>query len=115
MSRSISKPPRVSRCNIVTPEHCWMLHVLSVCTPCCMFLRVVGSCCAKFETSQFLATITPNGQKNFQRYWPLPYSFRKAKKSSVGYFTSLDKHQKNESPLRLELSFFVFIREDYKV
>ena len=23
-----------------------------VCTPCCMLLRVVGSCCAKFETSQ---------------------------------------------------------------
>ena len=77
MLRSIRKPPRVSGCNIVTPEHCWMLHVLSVCTPCCMFLRVVGSCCAKFETSKFLATIMPNGQKNFQRYWPLPYSFRK--------------------------------------
>ena len=28
-----------------------MLHVGSVCTPCCM-LRVVGSCCTKFETSQ---------------------------------------------------------------
>ena len=23
-----------------------------VCTPCCMLLRVVGSCCAKFETGQ---------------------------------------------------------------
>ena len=28
------------------------LHVASVCTPCCMLLRVVGSCCAKFETGQ---------------------------------------------------------------
>ena len=31
-------------------QHCWMLHVASVCTPCCMSLPVVGSCCAKFET-----------------------------------------------------------------
>ena len=30
-------------------QHCWMLHVASVCTPCCMLLRVVGSCCTKFE------------------------------------------------------------------
>ena len=29
-----------------------MLPVGSVCTPCCMLLCVVGSCCAKFETSQ---------------------------------------------------------------
>ena len=26
-------------------QHCWMLHVASVCTPCCMLLRVVESCC----------------------------------------------------------------------
>ena len=32
-----------------------VLHVASVCTPCCMFfmlLPVVGSCCAKFVTGQ---------------------------------------------------------------
>ena len=29
-----------------------MLHVTSVCTPCCVLLPVVESCCAKFETSQ---------------------------------------------------------------
>ena len=23
------------------PQHCWMLHVVSVCTPCCMLLRKV--------------------------------------------------------------------------
>ena len=23
-------------------QHCWMLHVASVCTPCCMLLNVVG-------------------------------------------------------------------------
>ena len=33
-------------------QHCLMLHVASVCTPCCMFLDVVACCCAKFETGQ---------------------------------------------------------------
>ena len=27
---------------------CWMLHVAFVCRRCCMLLRVVVSCCAKF-------------------------------------------------------------------
>ena len=31
-------------------QHCWMLHVASVCTPCCMLLDVVACCCAKFKT-----------------------------------------------------------------
>ena len=33
-------------------QHCWMLHVASVCTSCCMLLDVVACCCAKFETDQ---------------------------------------------------------------
>ena len=33
-------------------QHCWMLHFVSFGTSCCMLLRVVGSCCAKFETGQ---------------------------------------------------------------
>ena len=33
-------------------QHCWMLHVASVCTPCCMLLDVVACRCAKFETSE---------------------------------------------------------------
>ena len=40
-------------------QHCWMLHVASVCTPCCMLLSVVGSCLAKFatvETFSYLQT-----------------------------------------------------------
>ena len=41
-------------------QHCWMLHVASVCTPCCMLLRVVGSCCSKFETGQSFEQATPN-------------------------------------------------------
>ena len=36
-------------------QHCWMSHVPFVCTPCGMLLRVIGSCCAKFETSQTLS------------------------------------------------------------
>ena len=41
-------------------QHCWMLHVASICTPFCMLLRVVGSCCAKLETGQTFDTIPPN-------------------------------------------------------
>ena len=41
-------------------QYCWMLLVLSVCTPCCMLLRVVGSCYAKFETSRTFEPTTPN-------------------------------------------------------
>ena len=37
-----------------------MLHVASVCTPCCMLLDVVGSCCAKLETGQTFQPTTPN-------------------------------------------------------
>ena len=29
-----------------------MLHVASVCTPCCMLLDVTACCCTKFETGQ---------------------------------------------------------------
>ena len=34
-------------------QHCWMLHVASVCTPCCMF----GCCRAKFETGLTLSPV----------------------------------------------------------
>ena len=32
-------------------QHCWMLHVASVCTPCFMLLHVVGSCCIRLLTT----------------------------------------------------------------
>ena len=41
-------------------QHCWMLHLTSVCTPCCTLCRVVGSCCAKFETGQTYEPTNPN-------------------------------------------------------
>ena len=41
-------------------QHCWMLHVASVCTPCCMLLRVLGSRCSKSETGQTFEPTTPN-------------------------------------------------------
>ena len=37
-----------------------MLNVASVCTPCCLLLDVVASCCAKFETGQTFQPTTPN-------------------------------------------------------
>ena len=45
---SITVKPRANRCNIVgsllanNSQHCWMLHVTSVCTHCCMLLDVVA-------------------------------------------------------------------------
>ena len=32
-------------------QHCWAQHVASVCTPCCVLLRLVGHCWMKFDTS----------------------------------------------------------------
>ena len=48
-----------------SPKLCWMLRVASVCTPCCMLVHVIGSCCAKFETDQTFSYVqtdatTPN-------------------------------------------------------
>ena len=39
-----------------------MLHVASVCTSCCMLLRVFGSCCATGQTFSYVQTVatTPN-------------------------------------------------------
>ena len=45
-----------------------MLEVVSVCTPCCMLLRVAGTCCATFEIGQtFSYDQTLN---NVRRCWP---------------------------------------------
>ena len=38
-------------------QRCWMLHVASVCTPCCILLDVVACCWAKFETGQTFSTM----------------------------------------------------------
>ena len=40
-------------------QHCWILHVASVSTPCSMLLDVVA-CCAKFETGQTFQPTTLN-------------------------------------------------------
>ena len=53
--RNLSKAPFKRTQQILVAnnsQHCWMLHVASVCTPCYMLLRVVGRWCAKFETGQ---------------------------------------------------------------
>ena len=52
----------------VQTEHCWMSHVASVCTPCCMLLDVVACCCAKFETGQTFQSTTLN--ISFVRWLP---------------------------------------------
>ena len=57
-------------------QHCWMLHIASVCTPCFMLLDVAACCCAKFETSQTCQPTTPNifflfrdRRSLLQQYW----------------------------------------------
>ena len=40
-------------------HHCWMLHVASICTPCCILLDVVACCCAKFETVKLFSQQLP--------------------------------------------------------
>ena len=44
-------------------QHCWKLHVVSVCTPCCMLLCVVG----RLEPFKLLALF-----KRMQHCWPAP-------------------------------------------
>ena len=65
---------RTKHCWPTTLNILWMLHVASVCTPCCMLLCVVGSCCTKFETDQTFSYVqtdatTPN--KLGQQCWEL--------------------------------------------
>ena len=55
-------------------QQCWMLHVASVCTPCGMLLRVVGSCCVKLEIGQtfsFVQTDATLLANNSQKCWML--------------------------------------------
>ena len=51
-------------------QHCWMLHVESVCTPCCMLLDGCA-CCAKFETGQ---TFSPCKQTQHCRELLRPFA-----------------------------------------
>ena len=40
-------------------QHCWMLHVVSVCTPCCMLLDVVACCCAVLKPVKLFSQQLP--------------------------------------------------------
>lgn len=54
-------------------QHCWMLHLASVCTPCCTLLRFVESCSPKLENggtckrTQQLSTLGPTMLHRFTR------------------------------------------------
>ena len=63
-------------------QHCWMLHVASVYTPCCMLLYVVVCCWAKFETGQTFQPTTPN--ISF-----VPRSLKRAQKCWIAVCTAL--------------------------
>ena len=53
----------------------WMLHVASVCTPCCMLLRVVGSCCVKFEIGQTFSFVQNGCNKSLLLKFPIVSAF----------------------------------------
>ena len=62
-------------------QHCSMLHVASVCTPCCMLLNVVACCCAKFETGQTFNLVQTDATLltyNFQHCWELLRPFARS-------------------------------------
>ena len=48
---------RVFKAACKRTQHCWMLHVASLCTPCYMLLDVVNRFCAKFETGQTFSPV----------------------------------------------------------
>ena len=51
-------------------QHCWAQHVVSVCTPCCVLLRVVATCWMKFDqfqtSSNNFQQVTKNTQHGVQ-------------------------------------------------
>ena len=63
MPNILLKPRANGRATLLAnnSQHCWMFHVVSLCTTCCMLLRFVGSCCAKFETGQMFSWPTMLG------------------------------------------------------
>ena len=65
-------------------QHCSMLHVASVCTPCCMLLNVVACCCAKFETGQTFNLVQTDATLltyNLQHCWELLRPFARSQPS----------------------------------
>ena len=62
-------------------QHCWMLHVASVCTPCCVLLNGVACCCAKFETGQTFSPVQTDATLlayNSQHCWELLRPFARS-------------------------------------
>ena len=62
-------------------QHYWMLHVASVCIPCCLLLDVVARCCAKFETGQTLSPVQMDATLlayNSQHCWELLRPFARS-------------------------------------
>ena len=45
-------------------QHCWAQHVASVYTPCCVLLRLVGSCWMKFDQFQTSSNTSNKAQQH---------------------------------------------------
>ena len=91
-------------------QHCWMLHVASVCTPCCMLLRFVGSCCAKFEVVQTFSYVQTDAiTLNIVRkqFWELLRPFARSFRVSFPFF----KRNNRE----LEVKHHVYVKRQTRI
>lgn len=66
-SRKAPQPPLQTDVILLAnySQHCWIVKVASVCTPCCLLSRVVESCCTMFETGKTFSYV-----KTAQHCWP---------------------------------------------
>ena len=81
-------------------QHCWMLHVSSVFTPCCMLLNVVACCCARFETGQTFSPVQTDATLlayNSQHCWELLRPFARSLKLRVIQNLKTDSKQMRRS------------------
>ena len=53
---------------LANSQQCWMLHVKSVCTPCCLLLHVLGSCYCSVM-AEHSATVLDLFAQVFQHCW----------------------------------------------
>ena len=94
-------------------QRCWMLHIPSVCLLCYMLLRVVESCCAKFETGQTLSYAqrtqqlpTLLAQQCWELLCPLARSFNQRRRRETFTFYGELEH-------KTTISFFSFCELRY--
>ena len=82
-----------------------MLHVSSVCSPCCILLRVVESYCVKFETVQTLSYVqtdatTPQQCCEFLARMSCPFARGFSMRSGVHSFFFFLEHERRQMDVK---------------